>query len=50
MLWGINWMNVQLFIADAARPKERNAQDDSGDINIRLDSEEAIKNYIDNMM
>lgn len=50
MLWGINWLNVQLFIADAARPKDSKGHDDNGEINISLDSEEAIKKYIDNMM
>lgn len=50
MLWGISWLNVTLFIADAARTKDdpKNTGDDS--INISLDSEDAIKKYIDNML
>lgn len=50
MLWGISWINVTLFIADAARTKNNPGQDDSGEVNIQLDSEEAIRNYIDNLM
>lgn len=50
MLWGISWLNVTLFIADAARTKDD--PKDKGDeaINISLDSEDAIKKYIDNML
>lgn len=43
-------MNVTLFIADAARTKDNPGQNDEAEINISLDSEEAIKNYIDNLM
>jgi hypothetical protein len=50
LLWGISWMNVTLFIADAARTKDDPNKGDSEDINIRLETEEDIRNYIENML
>lgn len=48
MLWGISWLNVTLFVADAARAKD--PKDDGEDVNIKLESSEDIKNYIDKFM
>jgi uncharacterized ferredoxin-like protein len=50
LLWGISWINVTLFIADAARTKDEPKSTGEDDINISLESEDAIKKYIDNML
>ena len=51
LLWGISWLNVMTFIADAARPKDTpKSNDDEPSVNIELKTEEDIKNWIDNMM
>jgi len=49
LLWGINWLNVTLFIADAARTKD-DPKKGNDDININLDTEDQIRNYIENML
>ncbi len=43
-------MNVSLFIADAARSKDDTQDDGNGDVNIKLETNEDIKNYIDKFM
>ncbi len=43
-------MNVSLFIADAARSKDDTENGRSDDVNIKLESNEDIKNYIDKFM
>ena len=54
MLWGINWMNAQMILADAARMKHQE-RDENGkiindpekpDVHRELKTKEDIKNYI----
>ena len=50
MLWGISWLNVTLFIADAARTKDEPKNGDSEELNIKLETEDDIINYIEKML
>jgi hypothetical protein len=50
LLWGISWLNLTLFIADAARTKDDPKKTGNDDININLESEDQIRNYIENML
>ena len=60
LLWGISWLNVQLMVADAARIKdldtennEESGSDEAGGGKVEhreLKTKEDIKNYIKGLM
>lgn len=56
LLWGISWLNVQLMVADAARIKDLDAEDNGGatgegKVERRsLKTKEDIMNYVNWLM
>ncbi len=49
LLWGISWINVMTFIADSARIQD-SEKSKPDQINIKLETEEDIKRYMEAMM
>ena len=56
LLWGISWLNVQLMVADAARIKDLDTEDNGGatgegEVEHRsLKTKEDIMNYVNGLM
>ena len=54
MRWGINWLNVQVMLADAAKVKDLKKDgedpDSSGEINRTINSKEEFEQYINSLM
>lgn len=53
LLWGINWINIQMMLADAARIEsvKKEGGGDDGTTQVReLKNKEDIKNYLKGLM